>query len=74
MCHCLSALEQFYHQSPIYLKTDQEYIMCKLLLARVFEGVKRGEEGKKIKQEWEPLYDERKLFMQELVQLPYREL
>ncbi len=48
--------------------------MCKLLLARVFEGVKRGEESRKIKEDWEPLYDERKFFMQELVQLPYREL
>ncbi len=48
--------------------------MCKLLIARVFEGVKRLDESKKIREEYEPLYDEKKLFIQEMVQVPYREL
>ena len=74
MSHCLSVLEQFYHHSPIYLKTDQEYIMCKLLIARVFEGVKRTEECKKIREEYEGLFDEKKLFIQEMVRVAYREL
>lgn len=43
MSHCLSVLEQFYHNTPMFLKTDQEHIMCKLLMARVFEGVRRNE-------------------------------
>ncbi len=58
----------------MYLKTDQEYIMCKLLIARVFEGVKRLEESNKIREEYEPLYDEKKLFIQEMVRVAYSKL
>ena len=48
--------------------------MCKLLIARVFEGVKRTEECKKIREEYEGLFDEKKLFIQEMVRVAYREL
>ncbi len=74
MSHCLSVLEAKYHNNPACFKTDQEYIMCKLLMVRVFEGVRRNDEAHKIKEEYEKLFDQKKLLIQELTHVGYREL
>lgn len=43
-------------------------------MARVFEGVNRKREAEEIREEYEKLFDEKKLLIQELTHVVFREL